>query len=360
MFENIDIAIVAPFPTIERVKEGWMSRIGVVDTILNNRKRLYIHLAEHHVPAGRLEKIDENGWEICISPSDPDFKKIVGNIFDAVQAVYVHTVHLAEFVMPWLNSGKVIVDFHGIVPEEEAMLGRPELSGKYELIEQEVLKKAKACVMVTRAMQRHYSEKYSSITPEVIVLPIVEAMKVSAGTSAPEVKTELPVRVVYAGGTQVWQNVEGMLKLAGANHELAEFTFLSHDWKLLEQQGMQIKLSERTVFKFCAKHALEAEYMRHDFGLVLRDDTAVNRVACPTKLYEYMAVGLIPVVRSPSLGDFLELGYAYVTEEEFSSEFFPDSVSRKMMQEKNRNVVLAMRQMFMDGSSRLQAKLRLN
>ena len=90
----------------------------------------------------------------------------------------------------------------------------------------------------------------------------------------------------------------------------------------------------KTVFNFCAKSDLGSEYQKYDFGLVLRDDTTVNRVACPTKLYEYMSIGLIPIVRTPALGDFLELNYAYITEDEFREGFFPDSLSRRMMAQK--------------------------
>jgi len=110
-----------------------------------------------------------------------------------------------------------------------------------------------------------------------------------------------------------------------------------------------------TAFRFCAKADLVAEYQKHDFGLVLRDDTPVNRVACPTKLYEYMTIGLVPIVRSPALGDFLDFNYAYVTEEEFLEGFFPDRLSRVMMARKNLSAVRAMRKIFFSGAADIRA-----
>lgn len=349
---DLDIAIVAPFPTKERVKEGWMSRINAVDAIVRDKRRLYVNFAEHHA-RGRCDKltqIEDFGWEICLSPFDCEHQKLVSEIVDAARIVYTHTIHLAEYIQPWLGSRKIVVDFHGIVPEEEAMLGRPELSPKYEKIEQDVLRNAHACVMVTRSMENHYRNKYPEISPKNIILPIVESLPPIELTAQRGHRIELPVHAVYAGGTQVWQNLNGMLDLACSTERFANFTFLSHDWKLVEDMARRMNAPTKTVFKFSAKSDLVSEYQKYDFGLVLRDDTPVNRVACPTKLYEYMSAGLIPIVRTPALGDFLELNYAYITEDEFREGLFPDSLSRRMMAQKNLAAVHSMRNIFSDSS----------
>ena len=349
---EIDIAIVAPFPTKERIKEGWMSRINAVDAIMEGKRRLYINFAVHHV-RGRgdtITQMDDNGWEVCLSPYDIEHQNLVDTIIDSARVVYVHTIHLAEFMQPWLGSGKIIVDFHGIVPEEEAMLGRPELSAKYEEIEQAVLRKALVCVMVTRSMAKHYRNKYPEISARSVILPIVESLPIFERQVASIHRQELPVNVVYAGGIQAWQNINRMLDLAISAERFAQFAFMSHDWKSIEDVAKKRNVPQKTSFKFCAKSDLANEYQRYDFGLVLRDDTPVNHVACPTKLYEYMTIGLIPIVRTPALGDFLELNYSYVTEDEFREGFFPDLVSRKMMAMKNLAAVYSMKEMFSNGT----------
>lgn len=352
---SIDVAIVAPFPTSERIREGWMSRINAVDAIFEGKRRLYINFSEHHRRGqdDAIRQLEDDGWEVCLSPTDIEHQYLINDIVSAAKIVYVHTIHLAEFMLKWLGSGKIVVDFHGIVPEEEAMLGRPELSGKYEEIEKQVLLKARTCVMVTRAMERHYQQKYPEIAPTTIILPIVESLPLS-GQIYMTNRQELPVRVVYAGGTQSWQNINGMLDLASATESFADFTFLSHDWELIEETARKRNVPQKTSFRFCAKSDLSDEYKKHDFGLVLRDDTPVNRVACPTKLYEYLCIGLIPIVRTPALGDFLELNYSYVTEDEFKDSFFPDAISRKMMAKKNIDVVHQMREMFYEGANRIR------
>ena len=61
-------------------------------------------------------------------------------------------------------------------------------------------------------------------------------------------------------------------------------------------------------------------------GFVLRDDVLVNRVACPTKLLEYIQYGVLPIVLSDAIGDFKELGYKYIGLDDFVNLRF-DSLS---------------------------------
>lgn len=355
---NPEVVIIAPFPGKEMVSEGWMSRINSIDLVIKDRRRLYINLAQHHAAVnGNLTQVEERAWEIYLSPFNFDHQGIIDQAVEVSKIVYVHTIHLAEHIQAWLGSMKIVVDFHGIVPEEEAMLGRPELSEKYERIEQKVLASARACVMVTRSMEKHYREKYPSIRPRTIILPIVEAFPRAAGVSDKSSSTELPVHAVYAGGTQIWQNISSMLELAETTREVAKFTFLSHDWKTIEELARRTSFCLESHFGFCPKSDLAAEYRRHDFGLILRDDTAVNRVACPTKLFEYMSSGVVPIVRSPALGDFLELNYAFISEDEFKEGFFPDSRSRKMMALKNFLAVDTMIERFSLGEKQLRELL---
>jgi hypothetical protein len=354
---EIELAVVAPYPTQERIKEGWMSRINAIDMIIAPKKRLYLHFAEHH--AGGRDNIliqqAEHGWEIFLSPSDVFHQEIIDKIVQQVHRIYVHTVHLAEYIEPWLASGKFIVDFHGIVPEEEIMMGYPERAPKYEALEQQVLKKALTCVMVTEAMRQHYLRKYPSIQPkQVLIVPIVEKLSSDYDDNHND-RDELPVSVIYAGGTQAWQNVDAMIALAWQTRDYASFVFLSHDWLLIKERAEKNQALEKTVYRFCAKADLVLAYKQADFGLVLRDDTAVNRVACPTKLYEYLALGVIPIVKTPSLGDFEEFNYCYVTEDEFKDGFFPDKISRKNMILQNLRAVELLRERFIHGSNQLKA-----
>ena len=166
-------------------------------------------------------------------------------------------------------------------------------------------------------------------------------------------KSDEKYEVVYSGGTQAWQNTTAMLQLAKASKEYAKLTFLSHDWESLKKQGQKMHLPEDTGYEFCEKSKLYIKYSEFDFGLVLRDDTPVNRVACPTKLYEYMSCGVIPIVRTENMGDFKEFGYSYITESDFMDKNLPGRVTTAKMLKDNYAAVNKMKEVFKLGSKQL-------
>lgn len=344
------IVFIAPYPLKSRLKEGWMSRINAVDQIIGKQPKIYINIVEgsRHL---EINSVDNQSWEIAIGTKSVYFAHLFNLIINKKTKIYVHTLHLAEYVTPWLGEGNIVVDFHGITPEEEEMLGRPFYKKKYEDIEKKVLSNASACVMVTNSMRRHYNKKYPNIHPKnIIILPIVEDLK------RLNKKTALPrdrYRIVYSGGTQKWQNVESMVKIAKNISNIADVTFLSHDWEEIQSIGESASLPSSTMYKFCNKNQLKKEYMSYEFGLVIRDDMPVNRVSCPTKLYEYMFSGIIPVVRESRLGDFEELGYSYVTEKDINNGVFPTKDKIKQMRELNYDVIAKMQKVFLRGSKNL-------
>ena len=71
------------------------------------------------------------------------------------------------------------------------------------------------------------------------------------------------------------------------------------------------------------------EYLDCDFGFLLRDDTIVNNVACPTKMMEYLRFGIVPILKSDHIGNFREYGLKYVSIEDFNRGIVPDAEERK-------------------------------
>ncbi|MBB4016045.1 hypothetical protein GGR16_001051 [Chelatococcus caeni] len=354
--DGVEIAIVAPCPRADLAHEGWMSRIRAIDRQFNGRKRVYLNFSEHHpsAPSGLTWHAAERA-EILLRPGSPACEQLVARVVQTVRVVYVHTLHLAEFMLPHLPSGKLCVDIHGITPEEEVMMGRPELRPKYEAVERQVLAEAKHCICVSNAMIAHYAEKYPTLNPNWITIPIIEAYPEEPGAGRRTPPDGEPPAAIYSGGTQAWQNIDAMLSLAKNRGREVSFRFLSHDFELIRRRAAEMEAEAE--FAYCSKVDLPAAYRSADFGLVLRDDTAVNRVSCPTKLVEYLQFGVVPIVRSPALGDFAELGFAYVTEEEFASGFFPDAASREWMIERNLEVIWALADRFRKGIAALHASI---
>ena len=353
ILETIDISIVAPFPSRERVQEGWMSRISAVDRIFSEKKRIYLNISAHHDKTMEVRSYSDDVFEVLLSPNIDSHKKFTDSVIKSVDVVYVHTLHLAEYILPWLSSRKIVVDFHGITPEEEAMMGRSHLVKKYEMIEKSVLAYARKCVMVTNAMKRHYEEKYPEYKPEVTILPIVESMP-SVQRSDSQDESENPVRIIYSGGNQSWQNTDAMLDLAMKTRAFSKVRILSKDWKFFKEKADSLGIGSDITFSFCEKTDLFKEYAQADFGLVLRDNTPVNRVACPTKLFEYMHCGVIPVMRCESIGDFEEFGYSYLREVDILSGSIPDHPTRKNMINNNLMVIKKIQGIFDSGVQQLR------
>ena len=124
------IAIVAPFPHPHIPHEGWMTRISSVDNQLEGIPRIYLNYAEHHDDSqcDVLER-DAERAEALLNTSGTNSAEFVSALVERVDAIYVHTLHLAEHIVPWLNTSRVFVDIHGITPEEEEMMGHPRTPG---------------------------------------------------------------------------------------------------------------------------------------------------------------------------------------------------------------------------------------
>ena len=352
------IAIVAPFPHSHLPFEGWMTRIASIDYLFEGIPRIYLNFSENHNDSHCQEiKHDNHRAEALLNPLGKISAAFVSNLAETIDAFYVHTLHLAEHILPWLNTGKVYVDIHGVTPEEEELLGNLHLRKRYEAVEQAVLQGAKCCISVSEAMADHYAKKYPWLSPNWLTIPVTATF--AGGVKiVPKLHTDnrRPV-ALYSGGIQTWQNLDAMLDLAESTGSEVDFQFLSHEHDFVRRRVDERKLTHNPTTRFCNKMELPAAYRRADFGLVLRDPSPVNRVSCPTKLVEYLLFGLIPVVRSPYLGDFHRFGFAYITEEEFKDGFIPDGPSRDWMVEQNHQVLRQLTEQFRSGTRDLRAMM---
>ena len=146
--------------------------------------------------------------------------------------------------------------------------------------------------------------------------------------------------VIYAGGTQAWQNIDKMVEAAAAQPQL-RYTFLTGDVK-----GFEAKLLDGAVRHFTCKAvspaAVKEFYLTHNYGFVLRDEILVNSVACPTKLVEYMYWGVVPILITPNIGDFDRESLHGITLDRFLAGQMPDRAEADAMRRHNRATVLAL------------------
>lgn len=337
-FEDF-ILIVAPCPTGAPAHEGWMSRIRAVDRIFGSSQRIYVDpytgaTAGPPVPQAHNESL----VEYRLALTRPDHHMLLETLVKASRFVYVHTAHLARYLLPFYPTGKIVTDMHGIVPEEERMLGRTELGTYYEGVERVVLKCSRLVVVVTDAMRDHLSAKHPDCNATFLCLPIIETFATGLGDRRPR-QAGTPYRLIYAGGTQVWQNIERTIDLCDRVADVATCTFLSLDHERIKSMAGGRPFARSARFEVVGKDELPLRYLSADLGFVLREDTAVNRVSCPTKLSEYLWFGVVPIVASPDIGDFAAEGYAYVTDAELEIGLIPDEATCHDMRLRNRAVL---------------------
>ena len=343
MFSNFEMAFFGPYPHREQVKEGWMSRVYSIDQAFKEFSRIYVHIDLHiYGDQQRMVQITELTAVIYVNPETAEGKDFITRVIDSVRAVYCHTLHLAEHLLEYLDTGKICVDVHGITPEEEEMMGNPQNVERYTIVEEKVLKNARLCVFVTNAMDTHYRKKYPGVNYRWTKVGIFEKYD-TQGLPARSFngRTELPVKVIYAGGTQAWQNVDKMADSVDKAISRADFIFYSHEHEVIREK-ISASVVEEVVLDFCEKERLAAEYSAVDFGFIIRDHSPVNGVACPTKLIEYLCYGVIPIVELVEIGDFAEHGYEYVSVTDFNEGLFPDQASRTWMIQKNLEVAKTM------------------
>jgi hypothetical protein len=347
------VLIIAPCPIGRGAAEGWMSRIRAVDRIFAGQPRVYLDVVSGEVPLGPpVATTHGEALEYRLDLLRPSHRHLLETLLQECRFAYVHTIHLARFLLPYYPTGKIVTDIHGIVPEEERMLGRRAHGDFYEAVEATVMATSRLLVVVTEAMRDHLLAKYPDCHAEFLVLPIIEPHAVDLAARQPR-QPGTPYRAVYAGGTQAWQNIDDTLAICASVREVCRFDFLSHEHVAISRMPAAEALGEAARFRVVDKAALAEAYLQADFGFVLRDPVAVNIVSCPTKLSEYLWFGVVPVVKTAAIGDFERLGYAYLTMSDFAGMLFPDEEALAEMRAHNRAIIETLAGRFGGASVRL-------
>lgn len=245
--------------------------------------------------------------------------------------VYVHSIYQAEKILLTYSflADKIVTDLHGLVPEELEKMDEAENAKRLARVEKDVFQSGKIFVAVSQAMVDYYKTKYSNAkNVKWIILPIFSS-------SSKTIDVNKRNQVIYAGGAQPWQNVELMVQAVNKKYQDYEFVLLTHEPGKFRRISQKAKI--RTLIKSVSSKEIVDYYKKSSLGFVLRDDSPINRVSCPTKLIEYLAHGVVPIVKSPELGDFNRLGYAYFKIDRFINKKISEEEIRKAA-EKNKAI----------------------
>lgn len=341
-------------------REGYEQRVAAIDSHLSSRKRVYIKISPGRPPGASLRDLGPGCLELEVSGSGAGSDEAVLNgLLHRAQAVYCHSIYTLSSPQSRRLVGQrrapLIVDMHGVVPEEEEIARGAEVASQMALIEAWAVLEAEVLVHVSRQMMRHFDQKYPWLRVKHIVCPIFAPRSHSDwGTTS---KTN---RVVYAGGTQPWQQIERIVDGVAAGIKKYRFGILSKDVStfesLLREKGIATD-PDRLFVKSVSPLELRQIYAESSYGILCREANIVNRVACPTKLVEYLQAGLLPVMGSLEVGDFEELGMQSVPIEFLSANALPEGKRLLEMVEKNYEVLRALEQLATCGLSEIAAQL---
>lgn len=329
------IVFLAPYPTQDNIKEGMMQRIAAIDELFPSSEweKSYITPSfksfsnkEHEVANGVME------YKLSIWTG----KKKLLFLINQADIVYCHSLYGVSIcgLFYWRNvqCPNTIWDVHGIIPEELEFAGVSKLKIKlFEYLENIVAHNVTKITTVTHAMQEHLQRKYPDCKAKFHTYAILPITIVKGEEQSTNTDTEIVL--LYSGNTQKYQNIPLMAQSIAKliDRPGLRFEILTGSpqamYSIFEHYGIKDKANVH--INSVLPSELDKYYSKAHYGYVLRDDIDVNRVACPTKIVEYLAYGLRPVVLQPFIGDFAQMGYEYIDVKELSNTDLQRSKSTK-------------------------------
>lgn len=331
------ILFISRYPNEEGERDGMMQRVIAVDRRFADLERAYLWIRffgnwrrTKESPSGRLTVHRVNFFL--------HFPFIIA-LASKSMGVYIHSVHNGLRSLPLYLHGNLFTDLHGLFPEEQAYYGKGFAALLYGWIERIAVRRSRGIIVVSDAMGEHLRGKYGGIGSRVYTVPIFDELPIGGRGEG----GAGPIVALYSGGSQKWQNVDMMMEAMARMRERCSFVLLTPDLPYFERKIAEHGLGECVKTLTAAKSEVYGYYMGADLGFVLRDNSELNRAACPTKLVEYMACGLVPVVLEPGIGDFAARGYAWLSLERFTNGDLPSREELEAMRQTNYRVIASMR-----------------
>lgn len=331
------LTAIGPYPTNGNVHEGRLSRIHKIDEeVLKDSPRQYLDISMR-----RYWRIKKENFENVVVYHLNFWIHFFFIFYLCIRSeqIFVHSMVSALYILPiYLLKYNIVTDIHGVIVEENLMDPRHGKIVKwirdkvYRMAEWLVVKNSRLLIAVTENMKRYFVHKYHIAPERILVIPIfVDIKNRNAAISHAYLK---PWQVIYAGGAHAWQCIDKMIQLIKLTRGKWVWTILSGDREVFGQKLMKEHLEKEVILRSVTPEEVLQYYQKNDFGVVLRENNIINQVACPTKLIEYMQNGLIPIVLSPEIGDFVELGYQYVLMDDViaSEGGYPDRNLKEIQQ----------------------------
>ena len=362
-FRKGSVCFFSPLFDEQRLKDGFFRRVKAIDDVFIDFFKIYIHAEDRKMRCLEIKITSDLTASVGYSSASTFQKMQVVLITLLVGRIYIHSVaQLGRYILsiPFMMK---CVDLHGAMPEEFHLQGDLLNEQRAEKKERLVAQKADIIVAVTDAMTRHFRKKYRVNEHKIVLtLPIFEG-KLLTGTECEPYKqggyiNNKPM-IVYAGGVQKWQLIPLMQEVIHKTASNAMYKLYFPDPSaFLAQWRPPGESCDVEIGSKSAAELIEVLDQCH-FGLLLREYSVVNQVACPTKLTEYIAHGVVPILFSPHIGDFCEMGLQYLDLKDLLAGRIPSEKQRDCMAWHNRGILAKIQEQYVDSKSKLLKKMNL-
>lgn len=311
------ILFIASYPNNETIKDGLHQRIKNIDEECKHLERVYLEISwnRHFIK----KKECKNNLIIYKLNLFIHFYLII-ELIKKFKYIYCHSIYYFEPLLFFSLKNKIVIlDVHGAVPEEVEFSGNKWESIWLSFVEKKCFSRASIIICLTNAMRDYYNNKYLNILDKTYKIKSIINNNVFRNIPEDEithVKNALSIKdndviFLYSGNLAKYQNIEMIIEISkklDAIHENCKFIFLTNDLQTLQSLVNDAHLNNTTVLSV-SPEKLSVYYQMSHYGFILRDDHILNRVASPTKMTEYLYYGLIPIVKSENIGDFISLNY---------------------------------------------------
>jgi hypothetical protein len=356
------VVFLADYPEdITDARDGYSQRIAAVDSVFSDMERVYLRISFR---GHRRKKVQVRGRVRVEALNFYLHHNSIVQWLQRAQVVYVHSIYHAIYLWPYFSylRDKLILDLHGIVPEELSFVGKRSRARIFGFVEKRTVQNSLLVIAVTEKMAEHILRKYSGRidASRVLVLPNVELRQNGSSLPCLGPKMHEALRLIYAGDVGKWHKIDLIIETlrrvtAAYSHARARLYVPPGSLPMLQEKVKRLRLDDRISVGTLPHQELLKEYLDTDVGFVLREDMTLNQVSMPTKLVEYMSHGVVPIVLSPDLGDLVRDGYRYLTIEDL---FNPEKLSPAIldnMRAENLRIMAAIRAQALQAQTALKS-----
>ncbi|SIT48246.1 hypothetical protein BN2476_630071 [Paraburkholderia piptadeniae] len=212
--------------------------------------------------------------------------------------------HEAAAVTLWRGKGALqVADLHGALPEETEYRRQRQHGSLaraprwFHCHEARVLRACDAYLVVSNGMVSHLHKKLgkAAFHKKAFLLDVKSSARFMHATARVTRENygiaDEEIVIVYSGGTQAYQRLPAIASFVatlGAYVERLRFVVFTADPDGARCQLERLTDGIQTIVASVAPSELHAHLRVGDFGIIFRDDHVINRVASPTKIWEYL------------------------------------------------------------------------